>query len=237
MAKNRFWDLDRKIPKIKICGIKTIDTAYNAYLLGADALGFHLWSWDTQKVQKHKIQTFNTILSYLPKDISNFLLTDIKDPVALLRILNKMPQIDTLQIQGKITLDELEKIWSFLKGKIPTIHIVKSIPANIRSLSFSLRDLEKVIDCIILDSGWFGGLGHTHNWYESAKIKRNLTKPVVLAGGLKPENVREAIKIVQPYGVDVETGVEDIIINMTGNKIKVKNLIKIKNFIHAVKGE
>ena len=235
MAKNRFWNLDRKIPKIKICGIKTIETAYNAYLLGADALGFHLWSWDCEELQKQKIQMFNSILSYMPEDISNFLLTDIKDPDKLLYILNKIPNIDTLQIQGKVAIEELEEICSILKEKVSTLYIVKSIPATIEDLPFSLRDLENIIDGIVLDSGWYGGSGRSYNWHKSVKIIRDFTKPVILAGGLNTKNVKKAIEIIQPYGVDVETGVEDVIKDKAGNKIKVKNFIKIIEFIKTIR--
>ena len=236
MVKNRFWDLDRKTIKIKICGIKTIDVAYNAYLLGADALGFHLWSWDDENIYEYKIKTFRTLLSFLPSDISNFLLTDIKDHKTILSILRNIPEIDTLQIQGEITLKELEKICRFLKTEIPNLYIVKTIPPREDELTFCLRDLEKIVDGIVIDSGWYGGSGKPHNWYESAKIATKLTKPVILAGGLNFKNVKDAIKIVHPYGVDVESGVEDVLLNHSGNKTKVKNFIKIRKFIKSIKG-
>ena len=76
-----------------------------------------------------------------------------------------------------------------------------------------LNELEKdfVGDCLFLDSintktNQFGGTGLTHDWNKSAEIVRNSKLPVVLAGGLNPNNVKEAIKIVKPYGVDTNSG-------------------------------
>lgn len=67
---------------------------------------------------------------------------------------------------------------------------------------------------ILLDSGnpnleikELGGTGRVHNWKLSRKIIESISKPVFLAGGLKPENIREAIEKVKPYGVDLCSGV------------------------------
>ena len=73
-------------------------------------------------------------------------------------------------------------------------------------------EASKSFDAILLDSfvsGRHGGTGAIHDWNLSKRVKRAIhPKPLILAGGLKPENVREAIRTVQPYAVDVSTGVE-----------------------------
>jgi phosphoribosylanthranilate isomerase len=72
------------------------------------------------------------------------------------------------------------------------------------------RRLSEVGDCLLLDTkhpdtGVVGASGHTHDWSVSADIVNTLDIPVVLAGGLGPENVRDAISAVRPFGVDSET--------------------------------
>ncbi|MDY7082863.1 MAG: phosphoribosylanthranilate isomerase, partial [Halobacteria archaeon] len=67
-------------------------------------------------------------------------------------------------------------------------------------------------DALILDSSGDdggGGTGETHDWDKSAEVVREVDVPIVLAGGLESENVGEAVEAVEPYGVDVASGVED----------------------------
>ncbi len=67
-------------------------------------------------------------------------------------------------------------------------------------------------DAVLVDSfvsGKFGGTGRVHDWELSKRVKRLIhPKPLILAGGLNPENVQDAVRAVQPYAVDVSTGVE-----------------------------
>ena len=75
----------------------------------------------------------------------------------------------------------------------------------------SANDLSKHFDAIVLDSisNGMGGTGITHNWCKSKEIRKIVEPtPLILAGGLTPTNVSEAIHIVQPFAVDVSTGVE-----------------------------
>jgi phosphoribosylanthranilate isomerase len=74
--------------------------------------------------------------------------------------------------------------------------------------------LSNSVDALLLDSGnpnleikELGGTGRVHNWNLSRQIRDNAKCPIILAGGLKPENVRQAIDVVQPYAIDVCSGV------------------------------
>ena len=78
------------------------------------------------------------------------------------------------------------------------------------------------------DPDFFGGTGKTIDWQAAAEIVRLLGLPVILAGGLTPENVNEAIRIVKPYAVDVSSGVE--------LSAGVKDSYKLRDFISAAKG-
>ena len=73
------------------------------------------------------------------------------------------------------------------------------------------KEFEEFADAILLDSRTadrLGGTGITHDWSISAKVVEAVSKPVILAGGLKPENLVEAMSVVKPYAVDVHSGVK-----------------------------
>jgi phosphoribosylanthranilate isomerase len=93
------------------------------------------------------------------------------------------------------------------------------------------RSLEKAVDYIHLDSmvkGMQGGTGKTHNWRASAWIGYNVDAKIILAGGLDPTNVSEAIRTVEPFGVDVSSGVE--------STPGIKDHDKVRSFITAARG-
>jgi phosphoribosylanthranilate isomerase len=103
-----------------------------------------------------------------------------------------------------------------------------------RSIDEALQVSEK-IDALLLDSGnpnldvkELGGTGRTHNWLLSRKIVEQSKVPVFLAGGLNAGNVRKAIDVVQPFGVDVCSGVR------TDEKLDLK---KLEAFFKAVQGQ
>lgn len=118
-----------------------------------------------------------------------------------------------IQLHGKISTSELEK----LKSQKPGIEIIKSLVItenNFEDLEQTLQEIEDLVDAFITDTfdpttGASGATGKTHDWKISKKIVELSSKPVILAGGLNPENVYDAISQVKPAGVDVHTGVED----------------------------
>ena len=126
--------------------------------------------------------------------------------------------VDIIQLHGPIKIAELVK----LKSLKPELKIIKSIVIsndNVIELLDNLKKFEPFVDAIITDtydptSGASGATGKTHNWEISKKIVELSSKPVILAGGLNPENVYDAILKVKPAGVDVHTGVE----NSSGRK-------------------
>ena len=97
-------------------------------------------------------------------------------------------------------------------------------------MNFDLKNI-KFFDAVLLDStaeGKLGGTGIIHNWKASYQFKKKIyPKPLILAGGLTPENIGEAISVVRPYAVDVSTGVEQ--------RPGVKDANKIYQFIKKVR--
>jgi phosphoribosylanthranilate isomerase len=118
-----------------------------------------------------------------------------------------------VQLHGEIASQELAK----LKRLRPHLTVIKSLVIGkqpFEELVDTLQRLSAFVDVYITDTfdpttGASGATGKLHDWRVSRRLVELATKPVILAGGLTPENVREAIKFVAPAGVDAHTGVED----------------------------
>ena len=118
-----------------------------------------------------------------------------------------------VQLHGDITCDQLQ----LLKKLDPALTIIKSLIVGKhedKSLEAMLRDFSPFVDAFITDTfdpstGASGATGKTHDWRVSRRLVEMSQRPVILAGGLTPENVKRAILEVRPAGVDSHTGVED----------------------------
>lgn len=123
-----------------------------------------------------------------------------------------------VQLHGDIAAEELQR----LRPHKPALTIVKSLVVGLHSvheLERMVHELSPYVDAFITDTfapetGASGATGRTHDWAVSRRLVELSGRPVILAGGLTPENVRQAILAVRPAGVDVHTGVEDV----TGRK-------------------
>ncbi len=139
--------------------------------------------------------------------------------------------VNIVQLHGEIETTELEKLIS----QLPELIVIKSLIVKQNNLDELLRkstEFSPFVDAFIIDTfdpktGAEGATGKTHDWKISAELVKKLNKPVILAGGLTPQNVADAIKIVRPAGVDSHTGVEDA----NGNKDEVK----VREFISNAK--
>jgi len=117
-----------------------------------------------------------------------------------------------VQLHGPVARAEIIK----LKAQYPDLGLIKSLivkPGTEAQLLRQIHDLESHVDAFITDtfdpeSGRSGATGKTHNWEVSRKLVSSTEKPVILAGGLTPESVVEAIAAVRPAAVDAHTGVE-----------------------------
>jgi phosphoribosylanthranilate isomerase len=154
-------------------------------------------------------ELIKSIASIIPPPIATFLLTS---ETSAEQIINHHQRTftDTIQL-----VDELhEKEYALIKKALPAIKLVQVIHViDEVSVEQAIKVSEKV-DAILLDSGnpkltikELGGTGRTHDWKLSRKIKESINIPLFLAGGLNVENVRQAIDVVNPYGVDVCSGV------------------------------
>ncbi len=120
--------------------------------------------------------------------------------------------MDIVQLHGEIESQQVET----LKQLSPNLQIIKSLiikEDNLKELEIQINRYSLLVDVFITDTfdpstGRTGATGRTHNWNVSREIVKISPKPVILAGGLNPENVRDAINKVRPSGVDSHTGVE-----------------------------
>jgi len=127
-----------------------------------------------------------------------------------------------VQLHGDIDLDELKR----LKSLDPSLTVIKSLVVGMRdvkTLETMVGELSPFVDAFITDTfdpktGASGATGKTHDWRVSRRLVELSDRPIILAGGLTPENVKRAILEVRPAGVDSHTGVEDC----TGRKSREK---------------
>ena len=127
-----------------------------------------------------------------------------------------------VQLHGDIERDELKS----LKTLDPNLIVIKSLVIGMgddKALEATLNDLSPFVDAFVTDTfdpktGASGATGKTHDWRVSWRLVELAKRPVILAGGLTPENVKRAILEVRPDGVDSHTGVED----STGRKSREK---------------
>lgn len=141
--------------------------------------------------------------------IATFLLTSETSSEAILHHWNRT-QTNTIQL-----VDTPEDgVHQFLKEKLPNVKRVQVIHVTDESSIDEALSFAEKADTLLLDSGnpnlkvkELGGTGRTHNWDISRKIVEQSTTPVFLAGGLNADNVKEALDTVQPFGLDICSGV------------------------------
>jgi len=193
--------------RVKICCITSIEEAMLAIKYGASALGLVSEMPSGPGVIDEKL--IAEITSKIPPPVATFLLTSKQTAEEIIGQQIKT-KVNTLQLVDHIPYSELQKLRKQITGikLVQVIHVVDE-----HSIDEAL-DVQKYVDALLLDSGnprlevkELGGTGKTHNWLISKKIKDQVDIPVFLAGGLNPENVLEAIKVVQPYGLDICSGV------------------------------
>ena len=182
--------------RIKICGLKRAEDAAAAVAAGADALGFNFWKRSPRYVEP--AEAARIVLNIPPRVLTVAVFVDEE----LERVLGIAEQtgIMALQLHGSESPEYLDRLGAYLK--IKTIKVGESFqPAELsRYPSVSLFLLEGFV------AGMAGGTGRTFDWSLAEKAKE--FGKIILAGGLTAENVGAAVRRVQPWGVDVASGVE-----------------------------
>ncbi len=212
--------------KVKICANKNIEDAKMSIDAGADIIGILVG-------QEHTSNDF--VDKYMAKEIADFskgkcdvsLVTHLTNANEIIELTNFIGN-NIIQLHSDINEEEVEKI----KNELPEVKLVRLIHVYTNGAICTDYENMKYVDFYLLDSfnlktNQVGGTGLTHDWIKSGELIKKLDKPTFLAGGLNPENVAQAIKQANPYGVDVNSGCK----NNEGRKDREK----VKRFVENAK--
>jgi len=191
--------------KVKICGNTSLNDASIAISSGADGLGF-LIGLRYATDDEINIPRAAEIIAATPPLIANVLVTHRGDTEWVIETA-KAIGANTIQLHGDFSVRDVPRLRKELSG----IKLIKAVHVRGPESINEAAETAKSYDAILIDTetpSRIGGTGQTHDWSISARIVESTRRPVILAGGLTPENVREAILTVKPYAVDVNSGVE-----------------------------
>ena len=168
------------------------------------------------------------LIRQIPQTTKAVLITYLSESSQILK-LSEFLKVKAVQIHGDISPEELK----MLRAGTSHVELFKSLiigRESVSELEEHIQQYSPFIDAFITDtfdpeSGAQGATGKIHDWQISRHIVERSAKPVILAGGLNPANIKKAIELVRPAGVDAHTGVED----QEGNKDpkKVKQFVSI----------
>ena len=213
------------ITRIKICGITNKNDLQSAVNAGADAIGFIVGVESSPRNIKQK--EAKKLISQVPLFVDSVVVT-VPENLEKVKELCKLLHPNAIQIHGNLDTAKISSI----KKSFPNLQLIRAIRAKPENAEKKASKTSKCFDAILLDSyikGKYGGTGVVHDWDLSLKIKMIIDPiPMILAGGLNPENVENAINYVRPYAVDVSSGVE--------KKPGIKDELKMINFIKRAKG-
>lgn len=192
---------------MKICCIQDREEAWLAIRLGAAAIGLVSAMPSGPGVIDDK--AIATIAAAIPPTVDTFLLTSRTDPAAIVAQHHRAPT-RTLQLVDRIE----PKAYGTLRRRLPGVSLVQVVHVTGPEALEQACAVAGEVDALLLDSGdpnrsvkELGGTGRTHDWAISRRIREAVPVPVLLAGGLDPDNVAEAVHAVEPFAVDVCSGV------------------------------
>jgi len=212
-------------PRVKVCCIGSIEEAKAAMDAGASALGLVGQMPSGPGVIGDEL--IRRIAGAVPPPVSTFLLTSETSATDIIRHYKKV-YTSVIQLVDKPEAGAYEA----LRRELPYVKLVQVIHVSDHNSLNEATEAAAFVDALLLDSGnpglpvkVLGGTGRTHNWEISREITRSVTVPVFLAGGLHSGNVKQAIEAVQPYGLDLCSGVR------TNGKL---DAVKLKAFFEAI---
>ncbi|MDH1602504.1 MULTISPECIES: phosphoribosylanthranilate isomerase [Empedobacter] len=213
--------------RVKICCISSKEEAQQAIKYGASGLGLVGNMPSGPGIIGDDL--IKDITQIIPPTLASFLLTSETTSETIIQHYKKV-YTNTIQLVDELKNEE----YQILRNELPWVKLVQVIHVIDENSVTEAIEKSQFVDAILLDSGnpnlqvkELGGTGRTHNWAISKKIREEINIPLFLAGGLHPDNIREAIDVVQPFGVDICSGVR------TDGKLDEK---KLDAFFRAVNG-
>lgn len=188
--------------RTKICGhTRDKDVAASVWA-GADAVGV-ITDVPVDSSRAVYVSRAVELLDSVPPLVTGVLVTMPDTPENAIDLVERA-RPDVLQIHGSFSSTDLETVRESVSRPI-----IKSVDSTSPEEAHAF---DAVADALLIDSidtDGAGGTGHTHDWERTRELTADLDSPVILAGGLTPENVVEAVETVEPFGVDVASGVEE----------------------------
>jgi phosphoribosylanthranilate isomerase len=208
---------------IKICGTTNLEDALASVEAGADALGFIF----TDSPRRITPEAAREIVANLPDSVQKIGVFVNASRERVHNIVSKVG-LTGVQLHGTENeqyVEELCREWNDAKTRKHKVRVIKAVPVR-PGFENTLRSLSKSLDLFLLDSG-AGGTGQSFDPKAALAGLKKAPVRFIAAGGLRPENVMEAIQVLKPWGVDVASGVEK-------EKGK-KDHSKLKAFVQAVR--
>ena len=184
--------------RVKICGITNFEDAEAAIAAGADALGFILVEKSRRFIP---MEDAIRIVEALPPFVQTVAVTvNATKEFTNLGWRKQLKNFGVAQLHGEETPVHVKAVGKYLP-------VIKVFPAD---MARTITPGQYLVSAFMLDtpSEARGGTGHVFDWNLAVEFKKRITKPLILSGGLNFENVARAIETVQPYAVDVSSGVE-----------------------------
>jgi phosphoribosylanthranilate isomerase len=198
---------------VKICGITNLEDAEQAIRCGADAVGFNFYEKSPRWIRPEDAAA---IIQQLPEHISTIGVF-VNASRKFIHDVITTAKLSAVQLHGNEGPDDLV---DYEVSVIKVFRVTKDFDVEV------MRNY--LVDAFLLDTyrkGMYGGTGQTFDWHIAVKAKAY--GRIVLSGGLNPDNIEAAVRFVQPYGVDVCSGVEAY----PGKK----NPTKVRDFIARAK--
>jgi phosphoribosylanthranilate isomerase len=194
-------------PRVKICCIAGVEEMRAAVECGASAIGLVSEMPSGPGVIAEEL--IAEIAVRVPPAVATFLLTCKQDAASIIEQQRRC-RVNTLQLCDHVPLE----VYAELRAALPGVSLVQVVHVTGEESFDEAMEAARHVDALLLDSGnqrlvvkELGGTGRTHDWRVSRCVVKASPVPVFLAGGLRPENVAEAVATVRPFGLDVCGGV------------------------------
>jgi phosphoribosylanthranilate isomerase len=194
------------MPRVKVCCMGSVAEVWLSIDAGASAIGLVTAMPSGAGVITDDLAA--EIAAAVPPGIDSFLLTSRQHAASIIEQ-HEHVRTTTIQLVDAVERAELRR----LREALPGIRLVQVIHVLDESAIDEAMGIEDLVDAVLLDSGnpfadvkELGGTGRRHDWAVSAMVRERLGIPVFLAGGLNPNNARDVIETVGPYGLDVCSG-------------------------------
>jgi phosphoribosylanthranilate isomerase len=185
--------------RVKFCGIRSLSDALAAARLGVNALGFIFLKGSNRYIEPEKAAEIVSSLPPLVMRVGVF----VDQEIAELEDIAGKCRLDIVQLHG----EESSKLCAQLRKRY---RVIKTFKVKDKAILSKVSDYIDVVDAVLLDTfsaDTPGGTGKSFDWRVAKELK-SFGLPVILSGGLNPENIKTALREVNPYAVDVSSGIE-----------------------------